>query len=165
MLMGRKVVKHRIGEGFAEGAVAVAESDPDTIFTEANNVGKSAVGQVWEESRMPVDAPVLRITVVGDADLWPLKGPIPVADGGPDIFFAESDDVSTTISVQINHETWVPIDPPASSLVTKVGNHDLRILKTPVTITKGRPNSAIPKTDNVGKTAAGQWGKESWMLV
>src|ERR1700751_4339239 len=160
-----KVVEHRVWKGLAERAIAIAQSDPNAVFAESDNVGESAVGQVDKKSRVTADAPILVVAVVSDCDFRPLKSSVPVANGRPHIFVAESNDVGETISVEVNNEARMLINPPASRLVTEVGDHDLRVLKTAVTIAESGPNPAVSEADDAGKAASGQRGKESWMLV
>ena len=160
-----KVVEHRIRKGLAERAVAIAQRDPHTVLTKADDVGKSAVCQVRKKSRVTVDAPVLRVAIVRDGDLRPLKRAVAVADRRPHILVAEADDVGPAIAVEIDDEARVPIDPPASRLVPEVGDHDLRILKTAVAVAERGPHAAVAEADDVGKAASGQRREESWMFV
>ena len=107
-----------------------------------------------------VHPPSLVKTEVGDDEQRVLKCTIAVADGRPDASIAESDDVSQSVTVKVDDESWVLVNLPRPRQVAEIGNDHPRSLKAAVAIAERRPHSAIAETDDIGKTAVRQLGEK-----
>jgi hypothetical protein len=78
-LVMAEAVEERIAKWLAKSAVTVPQGDPHAVFSEAYDVGKTAICEMGKKARMPVDAPILLVAIIGEHELRRLKSAVTVA--------------------------------------------------------------------------------------
>ena len=138
-----------------EGAVAVAERNPNAGVAEPNDVGLAVAGDVDDEAGVLVHAPPLVVSEVCNDEFRRLERAVAVADGGPDAGVAEPNDVGLAVAGHVDDEAGVLVHTPAL-VVSQVPNDELHALKGAVAVVDRRPDAGVAKADDVRAPIPGQ---------
>ena len=146
-----------------EGAVAVAERDPDAGVAEPDDVGLAVSGDVDDEARVLVDAPALIVSEVPDDEPRRLERAVAVAERDPDAGVAEADDVGLAVSGDVGDEAGMPVDAPAL-VVSEVADDEPHAPESSVAVVHRRPDAGVAKAENVRAAVPGQIRDEPRMI-
>jgi hypothetical protein len=108
---GTEVSNDHLGRG--ETSVALAESSPDAVIAEANEVSLAITGQVGQDSLVHVGAPALIVAKVGNHEIGRLKAAITVTERSPHAIIAKTDDVGALVAREIGQYARMVGDGPS----------------------------------------------------
>src|SRR5262249_20217410 len=100
-----------------ERAVAVAESDPDAVIAEPDDVRGCCPGHVSEQAWIHVAEPSARVRFGSEVCEHPLRRTeraVPVGDTAPVAVIAEPDDVGAAVPGQVSEKAWIQVDEPSA---------------------------------------------------
>ena len=137
----------------------------DAVFAESNDVPESITIEVYNNTAMLLDEPLLGSKIVEHKFCW-FYGAITLVDRNIDTIVAEADNINTRFARHVGKGPNMLVDAPTAregELVEALDN--LRIPECPVAVVFRNDNAGLSKSNDVGETFSVEIAQEAGMLV
>jgi len=150
----------------AERSTAVVQRCINSSITTSNDIGPSIARQIGDETWMLVDAPPpCTVAEVVNNSSTGGESSIAIVATDQHVILSEADDIESSIAHDVSEEAKVSIKPPASAIVSKVGDNEFGLAETPIAVVVGNEDSIVAKSNDIASADVPDVGHEADVLV